>query len=370
MDCVAGCPDGHAGAPCQHTCIHDHREAALGAPAVALSACFTSGCAAECGPCGPPAASITEACGVCMETSGAACEDAAGCAGDPGCLAFALCLAGCEDPACGFACLVDAPEYAKTWSGIRVDAFDFCSEACELGTRWECLGDYTWKAHDPSKVVPVDLALVDALSAEPAAGLHVEVCEPNDILCEAPAVEGDTGEDGTLHFDLSVSSTKGFQGHFRISGKLGDAEVMPYLYHLQGGSRTSVFATLGVMSRATLDLLVGASGLGEIQEGRGYLIAQASDCQLFPAAGLEFTMTGAEGMGPIYFQDGFPDAEATTTDVSGIATWGHMEVGPTGTILVDVSARFPGAEEDLVADKVLVRADHLTNYLLVPRWKE
>ncbi|MET0410354.1 MAG: hypothetical protein ABW217_03615, partial [Polyangiaceae bacterium] len=170
----------------------------------------------------------SSACAACIQSECAA--QLAGCVSEAGCVDFAACHWYDEEPspANELRCARELgqngedPDSAiralsNCWQGS-------CVEACQLGTRWSCVGEYSLPAPE-SDVAQVTQVLHQLLDERPVSGVSVRFCSSvtpaEDCVASSIMAEGTSDEAGMARVELPLATDdrQGWSGYRHVVGE-------------------------------------------------------------------------------------------------------------------------------------------------------
>ncbi|MDF3069051.1 MAG: hypothetical protein K0R38_4652 [Polyangiaceae bacterium] len=226
---------------------------------------------------------LAPGCGECIERQ---CSSFSRCALTSECVDYAACRAEDISPASYWSCGTPRSDYDALLECSE------CREACNVGTNWACVGDYTW----PNVEAPIEfrqrlLDNEDTSVRRELSGVAVQPCLKADVSCTEPVAEGGlasavTDEAGWAQVVLpNGEDGHGFDGYLLARGP----SVPTFRIHRStpipnGEAETALFSTsslVTIMGRGT----VGAD-IPPVDLSKPQAVFQVLDCLHQPAIGV------------------------------------------------------------------------------------
>jgi cytochrome c5 len=217
--------------------------------------------------------------------------------------------------------------------------------------KWGCIGNV--EPAKPGGMDTIKLQMFDIISAKPAKGLSIKLCNKYDPMCAAPIGMPEADAEGWV----SATVPSDVETYFEVT--TADDSYMPalvFMDHVAASKNTdiqlvppSIAEGLAVTAGVTLD------------PAAGIVLTRTTDCQHERTAGVSTTIFPSDKETSFYVINSSVSPNATKTDSAGNA--GFVNVTPgnpaiTGTV----------GPEGPVLGKVttLVRAGHITFQVLRP----
>jgi hypothetical protein len=198
---------------------------------------------------------------------------------------------------------------------------------CQSGdalSAWSCLGSVQ-RGASGERQVSLTLRVVDVITTQPPADLHVALCPKLDVDCAHP-LEGESlvQESGWL----TIRAPAGFDGYVELKSP----QTTPALFFvtLPVWQDTVLQSVLPVVSRQGFEGIARALGSTLDLEKLGHVYALASDCAGTPAEGVRFEIDRkTEATTRYYMINNVPVASAVATDASGSGGYLNLAGGFT-----------------------------------------
>lgn len=319
--CIAKCAIDDAA--CRAACERKHPAgAATGGKLDQLDACRRATCLDACyGEKGLISTILDGACSACVDTKCQPEERACIQAG------------GCERV---FSCVGDEPplnpdralecQYRRPL-GPELDAlvacYQGCAGVCPFGRAFECAGKFSWQTGHGVVDHVVTFNKFPG-HADPAPGLTVSACDPNDCeTCSFPIVTGTTDANGVVHLPLAPG-VQGFRGCLYVSGP---GFLTNLYYYGRPVTRAEGQFHVSIAPANILSLLELAYGIKTLP-GRGHVGVDVWDCLFEHARGVTFELSTADASTAAYYaRDGLVAFDAVETDVSGAGGFVNVPAG-------------------------------------------
>ena len=337
--------------------------------------CTQQNCADQCGTCGIASLGVGGTCRECLRNHPVVCNAYRDCSADLGCGEAALCGAACKSPDCVMRCANPMVVVGTQPMLIGDILEDHCASACDSGTNWDCIDQYSWAGSDTGRTVQIVIRIVtrpdSGPDSEAVGNLRVRACERSDRTCEDykfDTVSLASGEaSGQLDMDLSGH---GFEGYFLVGDPTNPAPAfMPII--LMPGRPLVDDTELGVVM-TTIDQVSGRADIADItfDPSRAHLRGTMHDCTARHAPNMKVSLVVSDTRHQtIYHVRGIPDASAQHTDQSGNFNVLNIDPGHRNsrTQYGHLTASFSGTESTAGEEQVLLRAGHITHVLMFPR---
>lgn len=222
-----------------------------------------------------------------------------------------------------------------------------------------CVGSSTHVSPDPSKLVHVELPIIDLGTGRPLLGATIKLCSRSDIGCTTPRKAGLVPDATSGIVDVEVES--GFSGYFEVTGP----NVQSSLYVVNPPAVTSRrLEAWQVVSPLVFGYLAhAASSTIAIDPMLGHLLIGVRDCFYAPLAGNVLVPDRIDPKGGttgFYMVDDLPDVTKTSTSAQGAGGFINMPVG-----FMVVTSKGPSGQTIATAN-ILVRAGFLSYATITP----
>lgn len=212
---------------------------------------------------------------------------------------------------------------------------------------------------DPSKMVRVEIAVIDLGTGGPLKGAEIKLCSRSDIGCTTPRKTGLVPDATSGVVGVDVES--GFNGYFEATGP----SIQSSLYVVNPPAVTSRrLETWQVMSPAVFGIMAHtASSSIVIDPMLGHLLVGSRDCFFEPLAGSTFVPDRIDPKGGTkgyYLVDDLPDTTKTSTSKQGAGGFINM---PVGFMIVTTKSE---TGQTVATANLLVRPGFLTYAILSP----
>jgi hypothetical protein len=363
---ITGCYEQCNGDPsCLTSCLYDSPQQTQSDKYPPLRACQTAHCEAPCNlNCGdvgyiysPPEAGA--ACQSCLVVN--ACEAGRTCAATEACEAYGQCLVYCRGRVdCATNCTVGNDAGVALGSDLGKAVSGVCSEPCETGNNWECVGHLSPPAPQVTSTL-VSLQFVDPGSQAPVAGAQVSIC--NAEGCGATVDTTNAAGEVTVTVPIPQQSL-GPTGYLQItSGQ--DGGFLPEFFYW-GSPLSAPTLTLPtpllLFTPSELAVLELEGQITQDSTTHGMILAAVIDCIVEPSPNVVFDVSPSDSSTKaVYLAGGTtPNPAMTQTDRSGLVAIANVPAADA----VTVTASFAGHPVGHVA--VRVQPGTLTLVLVPP----
>ncbi len=204
-----------------------------------------------------------------------------------------------------------------------------CSTPCAWGSNWTCVGRVSWPK-PKAGTIAISADVQDYVTAMPAPGVDVAVCNPADVACSQPLAQGATDATGTVSLQIPIepSAVVPLTGSLMLTSPnivplrffwgfaLSESEVS------FGGPRGG---SLVVITPSELSSILASVGVSE-DPARGIVIALVRDCTSAPATGVQVTTGESDALiRALYGTTG--STAQTSTDATGVVMFVNVPPG-------------------------------------------
>jgi hypothetical protein len=276
----------------------------------------------------------SSACAGCIQSECAA--QLAGCVGEAGCVEFAACHWYDEEPspANELRCARELGQNGEDPdSAIRALGNCWqrsCVEACQLGTYWSCIGEYSLPAPE-GDVAQVTQVLHQLLDERPVSGVSVRFCgsaTPAEDCASSIVAEGTSDADGLARVELPLATDdrQGWSGYRHVVGEQYGVRLQSNLAITRDRFMLQHVPTL--TDAARLRPIFGGD------EANGNIVFQVFDCARTGAERVELEVTRADNDEPV----GGATRVQYQVDASGfrLGPGGTRSVGDGGGAILDL----------------------------------
>ena len=223
---------------------------------------------------------------------------------------------------------------------------------------WDCIGNVTWDAPDPSQPLTIHAKLAHLLNEDPVPDAPAKTCGPLDTDCNAPIDEATSDADGKL----AIAAFYGFRGYTLVSPPASFPNMAPAIMW----SNPPMFeenvdpqtAHLTAVSDMTgISIILGAT----INPELGHMFGLTFDCNGNLSADVALSAdTVSPDTVPYYINGSAPSATAGATDFNGQAGFVNL---PAGLVTISATSLDAGKYGSVT---VLVKPGHVTYVALAP----
>jgi hypothetical protein len=369
LDCALACDPSSAS--CETAC--EVQPAGDADELGAVDACVARSCASTCGlSCGgllppiPPSSAST--CSTCIAAQ--CCTSAQACAESAQCSSAVECARSQSTPDALYGCeVVRYPGGAALYSTLATCVQENCTEACEVGSDWSCVGEVSWP-QPTSDSITGTLTIVDVASqSQTLPGLSVTACFSVDLECQSPVSPAVT-TDANGQAVITVPTTNqggqvGFVGYLKITDPTGT--YLPELV-FAGFPRTQTgYSPTIVMVSGQTAQEISMFTTGTYDPTSPVVIASVTDCAGAYAPDVSLSVESGDGGSTgakVYYTSGtgVPDLSASATSTNGTA----IVAGALPGFLI-VSTHVAAVKAPSVASwEILTRAATVSLVLLTP----
>ncbi len=288
-----------------------------------------------------------------------------------------MCDAACDNPACFPSCSplwntedtwkneckkvslgpTEDDSGSKYWDCL----YGQCTEACQQGFRWGCVGEYRWPA--PSAlhegIIKFNFQVNDMVTNKPMEGVTVTVCTRADIDCAIPIFSAVTNAEGNCCLDLPVTEV-GFGGYFKLSRD----DLAPVSEQYGRPIFNNSVSYISVVTQAVNDLLWNSLGV-TLDPERGLLSVIMWDCSWTSAPGIEYELSSADEVTRTFYLAESGTLSFTQSETSSSGMGGFVNV-PADKEPVRIYARLKETGEIVGCHEVVVRPGIRLNLTLYP----
>jgi hypothetical protein len=213
----------------------------------------------------------------------------------------------------------------KVCVAIEADGGGGAGGSPPVDPNWDCLADFT--PPDPGgETVIHSFKFVFAVDETMTpANLSIDVCSSTDLTCASPQQSGlEPDAQGRLAIELDV-------GQLNVYLKATSTETMPTTVFLQTPVKIPQSEkVIRMVDEALITVLAQqATEDDEWDPMKSSLVVTTSNCLDERASVVRVeSMDGDANTVPFYFENGFPNPDATATDTQGAAGFLNMPVGP------------------------------------------
>jgi hypothetical protein len=324
-----------------------------------LSACLANSCESACNlTCGALAGYAVapdagDSCQSCMATS--ACSQTQACATSANCDALNRCLAVCSTLDCRDECellhgtnpafnvVPDAGDgdAGATWVAFWQARSGACYAAC--GPDWECVGHVSWPTPQTAQAT-FNFDVKDESTVAPVQGANVTLCGAQDTNCDTPLAPTAT-TDGAGFVSLAFQNAAGAAAQLALGlngfVKVTSPDLVPYYYYWGFPLSTAQIYLYSEVTTPT-ELQQDFTNVGVTTlSGRGTVGVGVYDCNGTRAAGVQVTLSSADGMTQSFTTLG---VSTSTTDQSGVLVFANVPVGNFYVTATPTVLRVPSSQ--------------------------